>query len=108
MFTRWYFDPESDSCKTFTFYGCKGNKNNFPSEEKCLDVCGPERSGLDSYDEENKEFGGGESQSNNHNGWSASSNNINEDSTYAEKRRPCKWAFVNNNNNDNLFLKFLK
>jgi hypothetical protein len=79
VFTRWYFDPESDGCKTFTFYGCKGNKNNFASEEKCLEVCGPERtsSGMESY-EEAKEAG---------DGWST---NVNEDASYAEKRKPCK------------------
>jgi len=79
VFTRWYYDPESDNCKTFTFHGCKGNKNNFASEEKCMEVCGPERTstGMESY-EEAREAGNGES-------WSST---VNEDASYSERKRP--------------------
>jgi hypothetical protein len=80
VFTRWYYDQESDSCKTFTFHGCKGNKNNFASEEKCMEVCGPERTstGMESFEEAREAAG---------DGWSTG---VNEDASYAEKKRPCK------------------
>ncbi|XP_071981482.1 kunitz-type protease inhibitor 2 isoform X2 [Engystomops pustulosus] len=38
-FTRWFFDHESSSCKTFTYGGCKANKNNYFSEAECLNMC---------------------------------------------------------------------
>ncbi|KAG8545358.1 hypothetical protein GDO81_021044 [Engystomops pustulosus] len=38
-FTRWFFDHESSSCKTFTYGGCKANKNNYLSEAECLNMC---------------------------------------------------------------------
>ncbi|XP_067874936.1 actinia tenebrosa protease inhibitors-like isoform X2 [Heterodontus francisci] len=38
-FPRWYFDPKSQACKSFTYGGCKGNKNNYETENKCLDAC---------------------------------------------------------------------
>ena len=81
VFTRWYYDKESDTCRTFTFHGCKGNKNNFASEEKCMEVCGPERTstGMESF-EEAREAANGE-------GWSTGTN---EDAAYAERKRPCK------------------
>ena len=36
---RWYFDQESQSCKTFTYGGCFGNSNNFLSRDECEDSC---------------------------------------------------------------------
>lgn len=38
-FRRWHFNKETDSCEPFVFGGCKGNKNNFVSEEACKYQC---------------------------------------------------------------------
>ncbi|XP_046737173.1 papilin [Diprion similis] len=38
-FTRWYFNTESSSCEEFNYGGCKGNKNNFPTEISCKQQC---------------------------------------------------------------------
>ena len=37
---RWYFDIQSGYCKDFGYTGCGGNKNNFPTKEKCEQTCG--------------------------------------------------------------------
>merc|ERR1712038_1898610 len=37
---RWYFDIQSGYCKNFGYTGCGGNKNNFPTKEKCEQTCG--------------------------------------------------------------------
>ncbi|XP_049281702.1 papilin isoform X3 [Anopheles funestus] len=34
-FERWYYDKESDACHPFYYGGCKGNKNNYPTEASC-------------------------------------------------------------------------
>ncbi|KAM9733220.1 thrombin inhibitor hemalin-like isoform 2-T2 [Menidia menidia] len=39
-FTRFYWDWDSASCRSFLFGGCRGNANNFPSEELCMKGCG--------------------------------------------------------------------
>jgi len=39
-FQRWFHDPESKSCKQFTFGGCRGNSNNFLSMDDCQKICG--------------------------------------------------------------------
>ena len=36
---RWYYDDGSNSCKKFTFGGCNGNRNNFPSKQSCEERC---------------------------------------------------------------------
>ncbi|XP_069773520.1 papilin-like isoform X2 [Narcine bancroftii] len=36
---RWYFVPEAGSCNRFWYGGCHGNRNNFRSEEECLQRC---------------------------------------------------------------------
>ncbi|XP_067012653.2 spondin-1 isoform X2 [Anabrus simplex] len=36
---RWYFDPETESCQKFNFGGCRGNENNFGSQQECEEVC---------------------------------------------------------------------
>lgn len=36
---RWYFDPITESCKTFSFTGCYGNQNNFASKHNCEATC---------------------------------------------------------------------
>lgn len=38
-FERWYFDKEQDTCRPFRYGGCKGNKNNFPTEHACKYQC---------------------------------------------------------------------
>lgn len=38
-FTRFYYDPVSQSCKTFIYGGCEANDNNFHSLEDCKAAC---------------------------------------------------------------------
>ncbi|XP_008049190.2 kunitz-type protease inhibitor 2, partial [Carlito syrichta] len=38
-FPRWYFDAEKNSCDTFVYGGCRGNKNSYLSKEACLRRC---------------------------------------------------------------------
>ena len=37
--TRFYFDKKENSCKKFTYGGCKGNGNNYETEDECLETC---------------------------------------------------------------------
>lgn len=36
---RWFFDASSESCQSFSYTGCYGNRNNFASQEKCEATC---------------------------------------------------------------------
>ncbi|XP_077559092.1 uncharacterized protein LOC144174326 isoform X2 [Haemaphysalis longicornis] len=36
---RWYYSLVENTCKTFTFCGKKGNKNNFLTNETCYEQC---------------------------------------------------------------------
>ena len=36
---RWYYHPPDRQCKQFTFGGCQGNANNFPSLGECQAAC---------------------------------------------------------------------
>ncbi|XP_022381070.1 kunitz-type protease inhibitor 2 isoform X2 [Enhydra lutris kenyoni] len=38
-FPRWYFDAEKNSCDSFIYGGCQGNKNSYLSEEECMHHC---------------------------------------------------------------------
>ncbi|XP_077174566.1 putative Kunitz-type serine protease inhibitor [Paroedura picta] len=40
-FPRWWFNATSQACQEFIFGGCKGNANNFLSEEDCARRCRP-------------------------------------------------------------------
>ncbi|XP_051632424.1 protein AMBP-like [Manacus candei] len=40
-FVRWYFIPAENSCREFTYGGCRGNGNNHPDLEECLRRCRP-------------------------------------------------------------------
>ncbi|XP_039198325.1 BPTI/Kunitz domain-containing protein-like [Crotalus tigris] len=39
---RWFYDPKTQSCKSFTFGGCLGNVNNFNNQDLCSQSC-PQR-----------------------------------------------------------------
>ena len=36
---RYYYDIKCECCRTFSYSGCEGNKNNFETEEQCLMKC---------------------------------------------------------------------
>ncbi|XP_069799624.1 putative Kunitz-type serine protease inhibitor [Dendropsophus ebraccatus] len=38
-FPRWFFDHSSGTCKTFTYGGCKANRNNYFKEADCMSMC---------------------------------------------------------------------
>ncbi|KAG8448735.1 hypothetical protein GDO86_015704 [Hymenochirus boettgeri] len=38
-FERWWFNSETQSCRNFTWGGCKGNLNNHFSEDACIKKC---------------------------------------------------------------------
>nr|XP_039257592.1 papilin-like isoform X6 [Styela clava] len=37
---RFFYDPTTERCSTFTYGGCLGNKNNFHTPEACRKTCG--------------------------------------------------------------------
>lgn len=39
-FLRYYYNPASETCETFTWGGCGGNANNFVTFEACMAACG--------------------------------------------------------------------
>ena len=43
---KYYYDQTDGVCKSFTFGGCEGNRNNFNTIEECLQYCGTAR-GMD-------------------------------------------------------------
>ena len=36
---RWHYHPSSRSCRQFTYGGCLGNSNNFPTVMSCETAC---------------------------------------------------------------------
>lgn len=38
-YPRWYFDPVTEECQQFVFGGCRGNRNNFETQEECESTC---------------------------------------------------------------------
>lgn len=38
-FPRWYYDAEKNSCASFIYGGCRGNKNSYLSQEACMQRC---------------------------------------------------------------------
>lgn len=36
---RWYYDAKAGVCNLFSYSGCHGNNNNFPSSKSCLWLC---------------------------------------------------------------------
>ncbi len=40
-FEKYYFDPETETCKKFIYGGCGGNLNKFDSVKDCLAHCLP-------------------------------------------------------------------
>lgn len=37
--SRWYFDSQVEACLEFLYSGCRGNKNNFLTQDDCESVC---------------------------------------------------------------------
>lgn len=37
--TRWWYDQRIDDCAEFEFSGCRGNRNNFYTENECRSSC---------------------------------------------------------------------
>lgn len=38
-FQRYYYDQSSSTCKEFVYGGCRGNGNNFETQQACEDAC---------------------------------------------------------------------
>ncbi|XP_037330187.1 kunitz-type protease inhibitor 2-like [Pungitius pungitius] len=38
-FQHWYYNSETGTCQSFIYGGCKGNKNNYNSKERCMATC---------------------------------------------------------------------
>uniref|UniRef100_A0A1B6CP24 Spondin-1 n=1 Tax=Clastoptera arizonana TaxID=38151 RepID=A0A1B6CP24_9HEMI len=45
-FPRWAFNTMKAMCVPFTYGGCRGNKNNFITEEECIQTCAVVRDNL--------------------------------------------------------------
>jgi hypothetical protein len=39
LFSRYYYDPNTEDCRPFDYGGCDGNENNFESRAACLARC---------------------------------------------------------------------
>ncbi|XP_071656923.1 putative Kunitz-type serine protease inhibitor [Patagioenas fasciata] len=49
-FRRWFYVPANQTCREFTYGGCRGNKNNYLNEEECWSRCGPKPDDADGTD----------------------------------------------------------
>jgi len=36
---RWYFDSQTGTCRSFSYTGCRGNRNNFAGKQQCENAC---------------------------------------------------------------------
>ncbi|KAJ8679348.1 hypothetical protein QAD02_015135 [Eretmocerus hayati] len=45
-FEHWSFNPQKRTCIPFIYGGCRGNRNNFRSQEECMKVCSVVRDSL--------------------------------------------------------------
>ena len=41
-FPRYWYNNETNTCERFIFSGCKGNRNQFETEEECKNFCIPD------------------------------------------------------------------
>lgn len=46
QFSRWYYEPKKQMCVPFIYSGCRGNRNNFETQELCMEACGALRGKL--------------------------------------------------------------
>ncbi|XP_033216700.1 spondin-1-like isoform X3 [Belonocnema kinseyi] len=54
---RFYYDQEAKACKHFSYTGCEGNRNNFPTAKDCSDLCsGIETDGRKNHSNSTKKF----------------------------------------------------
>ncbi|KAK6758091.1 hypothetical protein RB195_015732 [Necator americanus] len=45
--SMWYFDSSDETCKQFTYSGCRGNENRFSTKERCERKCIDRQDGED-------------------------------------------------------------
>lgn len=45
-YKRFYYNPTKQYCETFEYGGCRGNQNNFLTNEICMSICGVVRATL--------------------------------------------------------------
>ncbi|EDW79724.2 uncharacterized protein Dwil_GK17866 [Drosophila willistoni] len=43
-YQRYSYNPQTQSCQSFSYGGCRGNRNNFLTETECLQTCSSVRS----------------------------------------------------------------
>ncbi|KAF7699995.1 kunitz-type protease inhibitor 2 [Silurus meridionalis] len=48
-FLMYYFDPSTQSCQSFIYGGCKGNKNRYSTLEECMSNCAGRAGGFDEH-----------------------------------------------------------
>ena len=46
VYERFYYNPQYQSCSTFVFGGCRGNQNNFLTNEDCMQSCSSVRASV--------------------------------------------------------------
>ncbi|XP_031167094.2 kunitz-type protease inhibitor 2 isoform X2 [Sander lucioperca] len=59
-FQHWYYNSKTGSCQTFMYGGCRGNRNNYFTEEDCINSCTvqvlPSKKDADDDDEVSAEY----------------------------------------------------